>query len=64
MSFKSWSIAIVFLVMFGLVGVSVVAAVRGAVLAFVVVAALVMPALILREGSDVLAPAADDVNRG
>ena len=64
MSFKRWSIAVVFLVMFGLVGVSVFGTVTGIVLVLLIAAALVAPALILRDTADVPASPENNIGAG
>ena len=53
MSFKPWSVAVAFMVMFGLVGLASIAAGTGAVLVVLIVTALAVPALVLRESADV-----------
>ncbi|HZR26286.1 MAG TPA: hypothetical protein VFA59_22005 [Vicinamibacterales bacterium] len=52
MSFTRWSVAIAWLVMFGLVGVATFAGVGRVALLLLVAAALAVPALILRDSAD------------
>ena len=53
MSFKPWSVAVAFLVMFSLVGLSALGAGTGAALAVLIMTALAAPALLLRESAGV-----------